>query len=110
MTNHQEDTVDALANLETATAADRATMATLIDTISQLSSDLTSKGKTNLVPVRQPAPLEQTFGERCELDHFRGCGRRKDYRGWCDRIMGWPEHPLLPHSRTQVSPPQIQVS
>ena len=38
--NHE--TVEALANLATATAADRATVATLTDTISQLSSELAS--------------------------------------------------------------------
>ena len=40
--NHQAETVDALANLATATAADRATVATLTDTITQLSSELAS--------------------------------------------------------------------
>ena len=40
--NHQAETVDALANLATATAADRATVATLTDTIAQLSSELAS--------------------------------------------------------------------
>ena len=40
--NHQDDTVDALANLATATAADRATVDTLTDTIAQLSSELAS--------------------------------------------------------------------
>ena len=42
MTTHQDDTVDALANLETATVLDRATVDTLTDTISQLSSELAS--------------------------------------------------------------------
>ena len=42
MTNHQADTVDALVNLETATAADIATVATLTDTIAQLSLELAS--------------------------------------------------------------------
>ena len=41
-TNHQVDTVDALANLETATAADRDTVATLTDTIAQLLLELAS--------------------------------------------------------------------
>ena len=41
-TNHQSDTVDALANLVTATVADQETVATLIDTIDQLSSELAS--------------------------------------------------------------------
>ena len=40
--NHQAETVDALANIATATAADRATVATLTDTIAQLSSELAS--------------------------------------------------------------------
>ena len=40
--NHQSETVDALANLATATSADRATVATLTDTIAQLSSELAS--------------------------------------------------------------------
>ena len=40
--NHQVETVDALANLATAKAADRATVATLTDTIAQLSSELAS--------------------------------------------------------------------
>ena len=40
--NHQAETVDALANLATATAADRATVATLTDTIAQLSSESAS--------------------------------------------------------------------
>ena len=40
--NHQAETVDALANLATATAADRSTVATLTDTIAQLSSELAS--------------------------------------------------------------------
>ena len=40
MTNHQADTVDALTNLATATSADRATVATLTDTIAQLSLEL----------------------------------------------------------------------
>ena len=35
---HQAETVNALANLATATAVDRATVATLTDTIAQLSS------------------------------------------------------------------------
>ena len=39
-TNHQSDTVDALANLATATTADRLTVATLTDTIYQLSLEL----------------------------------------------------------------------
>ena len=38
--NHQAETVDALANLATATAAGRSTVATLRDTIEQLSSEL----------------------------------------------------------------------
>ena len=42
MTTHQADTFDALANLATATAADRSTVATLIDTIAQLSLELAS--------------------------------------------------------------------
>ena len=42
MTNHQADTVDTLTNLATATAADRATVATLTDTIAQLLSELAS--------------------------------------------------------------------
>ena len=42
MTNHQADTVTVFANLATATAADRATVATLTDTIAQLSSELAS--------------------------------------------------------------------
>ena len=40
--NHQSETVDALANLETDTAVDRTTVATLTDTIAQLSSELAS--------------------------------------------------------------------
>ena len=40
--NQQAETVYALANLATATAADRATVATLTDTIAQLSSELAS--------------------------------------------------------------------
>ena len=40
--NHQAETVDALANLATATAADRATVDTLTDTIAQLLSELAS--------------------------------------------------------------------
>ena len=42
MTNHQADTVDTLANLVTATAADRATLATLTGTIAQLLLELSS--------------------------------------------------------------------
>ena len=42
MTTHQADTVDALSNLATATAADRETVATLTDTIAQLLSELAS--------------------------------------------------------------------
>ena len=42
LTTHQADTVDALANLVTATAADRAIVATLTDTIAQLSSERAS--------------------------------------------------------------------
>ena len=42
MTTHQADTVDALANLATATEVDRETMAPLTDTIAQLSSELSS--------------------------------------------------------------------
>ena len=40
--NHQAETVDALANLATATAADRATVAILTDTIAKLSLELAS--------------------------------------------------------------------
>ena len=40
--NHQAETVDALANLVTAAAADRDPVATLTDTIAQLSSELAS--------------------------------------------------------------------
>ena len=39
-TNYQSDTVDAFANLATSTEADRATVATLTDTIAQLFSEL----------------------------------------------------------------------
>ena len=39
MTTHKADIVDALANLATVTAADRATVATLTDTIAQLLSE-----------------------------------------------------------------------
>ena len=42
LTTQQADTVDAFANLETATAADRATVATLTDNIAQLLSELAS--------------------------------------------------------------------
>ena len=40
LTTHQAKTVDALANIETATAEDRSTVATLTDTIAQLLSEL----------------------------------------------------------------------
>ena len=40
LTTHQAETVYALDNLATATAADRATVAILTDTIAQLSSEL----------------------------------------------------------------------
>ena len=40
--NHQAENVDALANLATVTAADKAMVATLTDTIAQLSSELAS--------------------------------------------------------------------
>ena len=40
--NHQSETVDALANIATATTADRATVATLTDTTAQLLSELAS--------------------------------------------------------------------
>ena len=40
MTNHQANTVDSLANIATATAADRATVVTLTDTIAQLLLEL----------------------------------------------------------------------
>ena len=43
MTNHKADTVDTLANLATSTAADRSTVATLTDTIAQLSLELASE-------------------------------------------------------------------
>ena len=49
MTNHQANTVDALANLATATAEDRATVATLTDTIVQLLSELAS-AQAKLIP------------------------------------------------------------
>ena len=39
MTNHQAENVDALANLATSTAADRATVAALTETIAQLLSE-----------------------------------------------------------------------
>ena len=42
MTNHQADTIDALANLATATSADRATVETLTYTIAQILSELAS--------------------------------------------------------------------
>ena len=42
MTDHQADNVDALAHLATATASDKATVATLTDTIYQLLSELAS--------------------------------------------------------------------
>ena len=42
LTNHQAENVDALANLATAKAADRATVDTLTDTIAQLLSELAS--------------------------------------------------------------------
>ena len=42
MTNHQADTVDALANLATAMEADRATVENQTETIAQLFSELVS--------------------------------------------------------------------
>ena len=42
MTTYQADTIDAFANIATATSADRATVATLTDAIAQLSSELAS--------------------------------------------------------------------
>ena len=42
MMDHQADTVNTLHNLEMATAADRATVATLTDTIDQLFLELAS--------------------------------------------------------------------
>ena len=47
--NHHSETVDALTNLATATAADRAMVATLTDTITHLSSELTS-AQAKLIP------------------------------------------------------------
>ena len=49
MAAHNHETVEALANLATTTAADRATVATLIDIISQLSSKLAS-AQVKLIP------------------------------------------------------------
>ena len=110
-TNHQTDTVDALTNLATVTAADRATVATLTDKIDQLSSELaSSQAKLISSLLDNQRPLKRLLERGESWNTSGGGGRQKDFRGWCCRTMGWYEHPLLPHSRTQVSPPQFQVS
>ena len=113
MTNHQADTVNALANLATATAVDRASVATLTDTIAQLSSELASAQAKLISSLLDNQRLLKRLSERSgswNTSGGGGGGRQKDFRGWCSWNMGWSKHPLLPHSRTQVSPPQFQLS
>ena len=62
ISNHQAETIDALANLATATAADRTTVDTLTDTIAQLSSELVSApGQTDFIAARQSAPSQKAI-------------------------------------------------
>ena len=109
--NHQAETVDALTNLATATSEDRATVATLTDTIAQLLSELAlAQAKLISSLLDNQRLLKSLSDKRGKLEHFRGCDRRKDFWGWCGRTMGWSEHPILSHPWAQVSPPQFQVS
>ena len=72
-TNHQADTINNLNNLSTATAADTSTVSTLTDTIAQnFVRTCIGPSKINLVPIEQPAPLENIFREKWDLEHFWG--------------------------------------
>ena len=59
--DHQSDTVEALANLATATVADRATVATLTDTIAHISSELASAQATLISSLLDNQKLLKRF-------------------------------------------------
>ena len=61
---HQAENVDALANLETATAADRATVDTLTDTIAQLSSELASAQAKLISLLLDNQPLVKRLSDK----------------------------------------------
>ena len=65
VTNHQADTVDALANLATSTAADRATVANLTDKISQLSSELALAQTKLISSLLDNQRLLKRLSEKC---------------------------------------------
>ena len=64
MADHQYDTVEALANLATATAVDRVTVATLTDTITQLSSKLASAQAKLILSLLDNQKLLKRLSER----------------------------------------------
>ena len=64
MTNHQANTVGDLANLVTATAADRETVATLTDTIAQLLLELASAQAKLILSLLDNQRLLKRFSEK----------------------------------------------
>ena len=73
LTTHQADTVDALTNLATATAADRATVTTLTDTISQLSSELASAQAKLISSLLDNQQLLKRLSEKGGSWNTSGC-------------------------------------
>ena len=62
--NHQSETVDDLANLATATAADRTTVATLTYTIAQLSSEFASAQSKLISSLLDNQPLLKRLSDK----------------------------------------------
>ena len=86
--DHQSDTVEALANLATATASDRATVTTLTDTIAQISLELASAQVKLILSVLDNQKLLKRLSKKGGNWNTSGGGAyRKIYGG--GTIIPW---------------------
>jgi hypothetical protein len=80
---YKQRTIDAIANLATATASDRATVATLMSTIDKLTTDLKDVQSKLVIALETNAALARALGSDAkEHQHRRerggGSGKRED--------------------------------
>lgn len=77
---YDQRTIDAIANLATATASDRATVASLTATIEKLTSDLNDVQSKLVIALETNASLARALGDGKENQRGRGRAPKEDRR------------------------------
>ena len=101
---HDQRTIDAIANLATATASDRATVASLTATIEKLTSDLNDVQVKLVIALETNASLARALGDGKENQRGRGRAPKEDRRS-PNRHYCWTHGYLCTHHSGECPSP-----